>query len=274
MGKLDGKTALVTGAGKDGGIGRAIAERLARDGADIVLADLCAGKDDKDQIWQGLQRGVRAVSDLGRQAMAAHVDITSVEAIDELMTSIKDRFGSLHIVCNNAGAVFGLNLSYMIAPEEWRKMIDINLTGTFLVSRAAAQWMTRQNQGGSIINTASWRGWHPHAFMAAYCVAKAGVISLTQCMALELASQQIRVNAVCPGKVDTDMERAAWELKANAFQKSIDEIIKDETDKIPMGVIAKPSDIAGVVSFLASDDSFHMTGQAVQVTAGMDIYRV
>lgn len=274
MADLSGKVALVTGAAREGGIGRAIAVRLAADGADVVVADLCSDKGEKDAVWHGLQDRVREIEALGRHALALHADITDEKTVDAMIGGIKENFARLDIVCNNAGAAFGMNLSYMISPADWRKMIDINLTGTFLVSRAAAQWMTRLNNGGSIINTASWRGWHPHIFMAAYNAAKAGVISLTQTMALELAAQKIRVNAICPGKVDTDMERAAWELKANAFGKSIEEMIKEEEDKIPLKVIAKPADIANLAAFLASDESFHMTGQAVQITGGMDIVRV
>ena len=274
MADLKDKVALVTGASKERGIGRAIALRLAQDGADVVVADLCTDKGDTDSVWQGLQDRVSEIQALGRRALACHVDITDEKIVDSLIASIKENFMRLDIVCNNAGAAFGMNLSYMISPADWRRMIDINLTGTFLVSRAAAQWMTRLNNGGSIINTASWRGWHPHVFMAAYNASKAGVISLTQTMALELAAQKIRVNAICPGKVDTDMERAAWELKANAFGKTVDDMIREEADKIPLKVIATPDDIAGVVAFLASDESFHMTGQAVHITGGMDIVRV
>ena len=274
MADLTGRVALVTGAAKEGGIGRALVVRLARDGADVIIADMCGDKSETDAMWQGLQDRVKEVEALGRRGLACHVDITDEKAVDAMIASVKENFDRLDIVCNNAGAAFGMNLSYMISPADWRKMIDINLTGTFLVSRAAAQWMTRLNNGGSIINTASWRGWHPHIFMAAYNASKAGVISLTQTMALELAAQKIRVNAICPGKVDTDMERAAWQLKANAFGKSVEEMIKEEEDKIPLKVIAKPEDIANVVAFLASDESFHMTGQAVQITGGMDIVRV
>lgn len=274
MGNLDGKVALVTGAAKARGIGRAIAERLARDGADVVLADMCKDKGEKDAIWNGLQEGVAAVQALGRKSLACHVNITDVAVVDAMIAEIKETFGRLDIVCNNAGAAFGMNLSYMMSPDDWRRMIDINLTGTFLVSRAAAQWMTRLNNGGSIINTASWRGWHPYPFLSAYCAAKAGVISLTQCMALELASQKIRVNAICPGKVDTDMERGAWELKAMGGGKTIEQVMKDEVGKIPLGKIATPDEVAGIVAFLASEDSFHITGQAIQLTGGMDIVRV
>jgi NAD(P)-dependent dehydrogenase (short-subunit alcohol dehydrogenase family) len=272
---LNGKVALVTGAGKDRGIGRAIAARLARDGADVVVADLCKKPgDEKDEIWSGLQRRAGEIEALGRRALAVHADITDEKSVDGMIAAIKEKFGRLDIVCNNAGAAFAMNLSYMLSPADWRKMIDINLTGTFIVSRAAAQWMTRMKNGGCIINTSSWRGFAPPAFMAAYCAAKAGVISLTEVMALELAPFNIRVNAICPGKVETDMERWGWELKAGAAGKTVEQIMEDEKKKIPLGRFASPDDVAGLVAFLASDEGSYITGEAIPYTGGMTLVRV
>lgn len=274
MNILEGKVALVTGSSKERGIGRAIACRLAADGADVVVADLCGDRGEGDKIWAGLQARVTEIEAAGRKSLALGVDITDEKSVNEMIKAIKDTFGRLDIVCNNAGAAFAMNLSYMISPADWRKMIDINLTGTFMVSRAAAQWMTRLKNGGCIINTASWRGFAPYPFMAAYCAAKAGVISLTEVMALELAAQNIRVNAICPGKVDTDMERWAWELKANAFGKKLEDIVAEETKKVPLGRIATPEDVAGLVAFLASDEASYITGQAISYTGGMTLVRV
>lgn len=275
MSSLNGKIALVTGAAKDRGIGRAIANRLAKDGADVVVADFCKSQDDTDEIWSGLKRRVSEVEAAGKQALALNVDITNEKMVDEMMAAIKEKFGALDIVCNNAGTAFAMNLSYMISPADWRKMIEINLTGTFLVSRAAAQWMTRQKRGGgSIVNTASWRGFAPAPFMAAYSVSKAAVISLTETMALELASQNIRVNAICPGKVDTDMERWGWELKANASGKTVEAIMEEEKKKVPLGRIATPEDVAGLVAFIVSEEGSYLTGQAIAFTGGMALVRV
>ena len=134
--------------------------------------------------------------------------------------------------------------------------------------------MTKAKQGGSIINIASWRGFAPAPFMSAYCVSKAGVISLTECMALELASHNIRVNAVCPGKVDTDMERWGWEMKAGAKGVPIEKIMEEEQKKVPLGKIATPEMVAGLVAFIASDDGSYLTGQAISFTGGMTLVRV
>jgi NAD(P)-dependent dehydrogenase (short-subunit alcohol dehydrogenase family) len=273
MSGLQGKTALVTGSAKERGIGRATALRLARDGADVVVADFCKNQDGKDEIWNGLRSRVEEIEQLGRRAVAINVDITDEKMVADMINAIKGDFGRLDIVCNNAGIAGGINLSYMLSPADWRKAIDINLTGAFIVSRAAAQFMTKQKQGGSIVNIASWRGFAPAMFMAAYCASKAGVISLTEVMALELAHHNIRVNAVCPGKVDTDMERWAWEIKANAGGKSIDAVIEEEKKKIPLGRIATPEDVAGLIAFLVSDEGSYITGQAIPFTGGMTLIR-
>jgi len=273
MGDLNGKTALVTGAAKDRGIGRAIALRLAKDGADVVVADFCKEQTDKDPIWSGLKRRVVEIESAGRKALAVNADIADEKSVDALIAEIKEKMGRIDVVCNNAGLASGINLSYMLSPADWRRMIEVNLTGTFLVSRAAAQWMVKQKQGGSIINMASWRGYAPAPFMAAYCAAKAGVISLTEVMALELATHNIRVNSVCPGKVDTDMERWAWELKAGAKGVDIETIIEEEKKKIPLGRIATPDMVAGIVAFIASDEGSYLTGQAISFTGGMALMR-
>ncbi len=274
MADLTGKVALVTGAAKERGIGRAIALKLASLGADIVIADLCKDKSESDEMWGDLNSRAKEIEALGRSALPVHVDITDEKAVAEVIAAIKEKFGRLDIVVNNAGAAFGMNLSFMMNPADWRKMIDINLTGTFLVARAAAQWMVSLRNGGAIINISSWRGRYPFPFLGAYCAAKSGVIALTEVMALELASHKIRVNAVCPGKVDTDMERMAWKMKSDAFGKPVEKIIEEEIKKIPLGKIASPDTIAGVVAFLASDDGSYMTGQHIYVTGGMTLMNV
>lgn len=273
MTDIETRVALVTGAAKDRGIGRAIALRLARDGADVVVADFCNGQSD-DPIRAGLDSRVAEIEALGRRSLAVHVNISDEKSVDEMIASVQKKFDRLDILCNNAGTAAGINLSYMLSPDDWRRLIDVNLNGTFLMSRAAAQWMVRLKRGGCIINTSSWRGFAPAPFMAAYCASKAGVISLTEVMALELASHNIRVNAICPGKVDTDMERWGWELKANVQGKTVDQIMDEERKKVPLGRIATPDDVAGLVAFLASDEGAYITGQAIPFTGGMTLVRL
>lgn len=184
---------------------------------------------------------------------------------------VTEKFGGIDILVNNAGAVFGVNLFYMMNPNDWRRMLDINLTGTFLVSQAVAKSMVKLKRKGSIINIASWRGRYPAAFLSAYCTAKAGVIALTEVMALELSANGVRVNSVCPGKVETDMERMGWRLKSDVSGKTLDDVRKEECGKIPLGRIAQPEDVAKIVAFLASDQSNYMTGQTINFTGGMTL---
>lgn len=268
---LKGKVAIVTGAGGAAGIGRALALRLAREGAAVAVSDLCLKRDESDANFKGIAALAAEIEAMGAGAAAIPADISSEADAQALVDGTVERLGGLDIVCNNAGAVFAINLSYMIGAAEWRKMIDVNLTGTFLVSRAAAKYMVKSKRGGSIINTASWRGAYPARFMSAYCVAKAGIIALTENMALELAPNGVRVNCISPGKVDTDMERKGWKLKADAFGKELDEIRKEEEGKIPLGRIASTGDIAGLVAFLASDESSYMTGQNFYITGGLTL---
>lgn len=271
---LCGKKAIVTGCASPSGIGHALALRLAKDGADVALTDFCKTTDESDKNWNNLNALAETIRCMGRVSTVVPADITDEKQVAEMVAAAGDAMGGLNVLCNNAGAVFGMNLSYMISPADWRKMIDINLNGTFIVSAAAVKLMTKSGKGGSIINTASWRGRYPVQFLGAYCAAKAGVLSLTEVMALELAPQKIRVNAICPGKVDTEMERMGWQLKADAYGKSVDAIKKEEEAKIPLGRIAAPDDIANLVAFLASDDSSYMTGQALYITGGMTLVNV
>jgi NAD(P)-dependent dehydrogenase (short-subunit alcohol dehydrogenase family) len=268
---LSGKSALVTGCGKEAGIGRAIALRLASEGANVAIADICADKGEKDKNWHGLCSLATEIEGLDRTAISIACDITDKKQADAAIDAAAAKFGALDILVNNAGAAGAINLACFVSPDEWRKMMEINLTGTFLVSAAAGRYMMKRGKGGCIINIASWRGRNPAPFMAAYCASKAGVISLTEVMALELASHKIRVNAVCPGKVETDMERWGWQLKADASGKTTDDIRKEEEQKIPLGRIAQPADVANIVAFLASDQSNYMTGQIINFTGGMTL---
>lgn len=271
---LSGKKAIVTGCASPSGIGYALAIRLATDGADVAVSDFCKTNDDSDKNWKNLNALSEEIRALGRVSCVVPADITDEKQVAEMVAAANEAMGGLNVLCNNAGAVFGMNLTFMISPADWRKMIDINLTGTFIVSAAVAKLMMKSGKGGSIINTASWRGRYPAQFLGAYCAAKAGVLSLTEVMALELSHQKIRVNAICPGKVDTEMERMGWGIKADAFGKTVEEIKKEEEAKIPLGHIASPKDISNLVAFLASDDSSYMTGQALYITGGMTLLNV
>ena len=269
---LKGKTALITGAGKRSGIGYAIAVALARSGANIIIADLGKSGDDNAQVATGLHSEMEEISaemiaEFGVKSMAVAVDVGSADAIAGMVAAVKDRFPVINVLCNNAGASFGVpNAVHTYDEEAWMKTIDINLHSVFRVSRAVLPLMTAS--GGTIINTASRAGKVPPIFNGAYAVAKAGVIMLTKVMAREMAGMGIRVNAICPGQIMTDLEKWRFGLEAQFFNTTVEEREAEMCKTIPLNRIGKPEEVANLVTFLASDASAYLTGQAVNITGG------
>ncbi|MCF8144595.1 MAG: SDR family oxidoreductase [Deltaproteobacteria bacterium] len=269
---LKGKTALVTGAGKRTGIGYAIVRALAANGAHVVVADLGRNDAEEAQVKTGTQGEMEEIvqeimEDFSVSALAVKVDLTDSEAIGRMVEKVKKRFDHVDVLCNNAGASFGVpNAVHTYDEAAWMKTIDINLHSVFRVSRAVLPLM--MGRKASIINTASRAGKVPPLFNGAYAVAKAGVIMLTKVMAKELAGAGIRVNAVCPGQIMTDLEKWRFGLEARVFGTTVEEREKEMCKTIPLGRIGTPEEVAGLVAFLASDASSYCTGQAVNVTGG------
>ncbi len=269
---LKGKTALITGAGKRTGIGYAIAENLAASGCHLVLADLGREGQDGGVVAAGSAAELdKNASDLQSRfavrAVSVSVDVTVKASIEEMTAAVKAAVERIDILCNNAGAVFGVPNAVHTYPEaDWMKTIDVNLHGVFRVSRAVLPLML--GKPAVIINTASRGGKVPALFNGAYAVAKAGVIMLTKVMAKELAGAGIRVNAVCPGQIQTDLEDWRAPLEA-AFQgQTVEERNAAVRRTIPLNRIGTPDDVGRLVAFLASEASAYMTGQAINITGG------
>jgi NAD(P)-dependent dehydrogenase (short-subunit alcohol dehydrogenase family) len=268
---LKGKTALITGAGKRTGIGYAIARALAEYGTNIVIADLGKAGGDDDQVVTAAQAEMTEIaaemqSEFGVESMAVPVDVGSTEAIAEMVRVVSERFSSIEILCNNAGASFGVpNAVHTYDEAAWMKTIDINLHSVFRISRAILPLM---QGGGAIINTASRAGKVPPLFNGAYAVAKAGVIMLTKVMAQELAGQGIRINAICPGQIMTDLEKWRFGLEAQFFGSTPEEREAEMCKTIPLGRIGTTGEVGKLVTFLASDASSYLTGQAINITGG------
>jgi NAD(P)-dependent dehydrogenase (short-subunit alcohol dehydrogenase family) len=269
---LKGRTALVTGSGKRSGIGYAIACALAKNGTNIVVADLGKAAGENAPVATGVQAEMTDIADelqkkFGVQTMAVTVDVGSTQAVAEMATVVRERFASVEILCNNAGASFGVpNAVHTYDEDAWMKTIDINLHGVFRMSRAVLPLMTAT--GGTIINTASRAGKVPPIFNGAYAVAKAGVIMLTKVMAKELAGSGIRVNAICPGQIMTDLEKWRFGLEAQFFESTVEEREAEMCKSIPLARIGKPEEVAKLVTFLASEASSYLTGQAINITGG------
>jgi len=246
--RLEGKVAIVTGAGT--GIGRAIALTFAREGANIVIAD----------VDLNAAEGVASeIGSLGRQTLAMKVDVSDGKDVDELVQKTLDSFNTVDILVNNAGIV-------KLAPPEdesvadWDSMIDVNLKGQFLCSQAVGKQMIKQKRG-KIVNIASTSGHRGMSRQAAYCASKAGVLGLTRTLAVNWAKYNINVNSVSPGTTMTPMLLKAIEDRGI----SIDYHLK----KIPLGRANKPEDIANAALFLASSESDNITGQDILVDGGM-----
>ncbi|MEN8699418.1 3-oxoacyl-[acyl-carrier-protein] reductase [Bacillus infantis] len=244
--KLDGKSAIVTGASR--GIGREIALELARQGANVAVN--FSGSEAK------ANETVEEIKALGRDAFAVKADVSDSEAVTAMMKDTLEKFGSIDILVNNAGITRD-NLLMRMKEEEWDEVISINLKGVFLCTKAATRQMMKQ-RSGRIINVSSIVGVSGNPGQANYVAAKAGVIGLTKTSAKELASRGITVNAIAPGFISTDMT-----------DKLNEEVKEQMLSGIPLGRLGEPSDIAKVALFLASEDSRYMTGQTLHVDGGM-----
>ncbi|HUT52271.1 MAG TPA: SDR family NAD(P)-dependent oxidoreductase [bacterium] len=274
MGALQGKTALVTGASKATGIGYAIATRLARDGANVVVADLCA---DLSAEFPGyvrtgtseeLEKLAAVIREHGVRALAVPLDVTDTASVSAVAAAVEKEFGSLNILCNNAGGSPGPQSVQNVEERAWLKTIDINLNGTFRVSKAMIPLLIKGGPGGSIVNTSSRAGKVAGPFMASYCSAKAGVIMLTKVLAKELAGNCIRVNCICPGQIQTDLGQWGWDLRAFSKGMNRERYSEEMKKEIPLGRAGTPEDCANVVAWLVSDQAAYITGQAINVTGG------
>ena len=269
---LKGKTALVTGSGKKAGIGYGIVRKLANCGANIIIADL-VGKETRqnEPPADNMAEMTRLAKDLEKsfkiKAIPVELDVTDSGSIARMAAEVQNQFGCIHILCNNAGTVFGVpNALHTYDEDAWMKTIDVNLHGVFRVSKAMVPLMTAG--GGCIINVASRAAKVPPLFNGAYAVAKAGVVMLTKVMAKELAGAGIRVNAICPGVIQTDFTDWRFKLEADILDSNVEARQAEMLKSIPMGRLGTTAEVAELVAFLASDQSSYITGQAINITGG------
>jgi len=268
-----GKVALVTGAARPRSIGRATALQLARGGAAIACLDIArayqdapahgtASRDDLADLAQ-------EISALGAGVATAVADVANEDEVERAVEHVSEELGSVTLVANIAGGSgpgFGVGPLLTVPASEFRRVLDVNVVGTWLVSRACARRMIAAGEPGRICNVSSQAGKRAFPFLGAYCAAKAGVILLTQTLAAELGPSGISVNAVCPGTVDTDLIN----------KDSVFEIIMGGPDglasyiqrEIPLGRLQSAEEIAAAICWLLSDDARGVTGEALNVSAG------
>jgi len=277
MGSLDGKVALVTGAASKRGMGHAIALRLAREGADVVVVDknpapksLFSG----DEGWGGLDNVVAEIKSLGKKALAMVADVSKSQEVDEVAAKAFGRFGRIDILVHCA-AIRGPVTTPIVELEEevWKTIIDVNLNGSFLISKAVAKSMITRGEGGKIVLVASMAGTHGVAGSGAYCASKYGVIGLVKTLALELAKYKINVNAINPGMIITNLRDEAFAKMAKAEGITWDEARERDYQKvsatIPMGRLGTPEEVADLVFFLVSDLSAYITGETIGIGGGV-----
>jgi NAD(P)-dependent dehydrogenase (short-subunit alcohol dehydrogenase family) len=259
--------ALVTGAARPRGIGRATALRLARNGHDVACLDIArpyeeapahgvASADDLDSV-------VAEIEAQGRRAVAVRADVSDEDEVNRAVAAASDALGTISLVANVAGGSgpgFGFGPLIGVPAAEFRRVLDVNVTGTWLVSKACAERMVAAGVGGRICNVSSQAGKRGFPMLGAYCAAKAAVILLTQTMAMELGPSGISINAVCPGTVDTELTNSGGFLQ-QAFGETI---LRD----IPLGRFQSAEEIAATICWLLSEDAAAITGEAVNASAG------
>lgn len=270
------KVAIITGAGRHGGIGAAVAQRLAQAGVDIVVADLCAPPPagllaPAIGQWDELQAIAAEIASLGVRALPVQVDVTDPASIQAMLAQIMAEFGRVDILVNNAGAIFGPSPVAQMADEAWRRTLEVNATGVFLVTKAVLPAMIQGQRGGRVVNMSSLAAIRPRPYMAAYAASKAAVAALTQSLAQEVAQFGVTVNAVLPGDIDTGMKQWGYQLEAMIMQRPYDEVVAAGIARIPAGRLGIPEDVAGLVAYLASDDASFLTGQLFPVTGGREL---
>jgi fengycin family lipopeptide synthetase B len=231
--KLEGKVAIVTGGGR--GIGRAIAVLFAKNGAGVTIAARTMGQ---------IQETVEEIAKQGGRAIGMPLDVTEEEEVNTFVERVLEKFGHIDILVNNAG-IFEAGPIVAIESETWRRVIEVNLVGTFLCSKAVTPHLIEQ-KWGRIINIASRSGKIGHPFLTAYCASKHGVVGFTKSLAEELAPFHITVNAICPGVVETDM---------------VSQTVKEQVGN---GIIM-PEEIAELALYLASDDAKRINGEALNI---------
>ena len=246
-GRLSGRIAVVTGAAN--GIGRASALRLAREGADLVLVD---------REGDPLQEAARAVEAAGRPALPIVADWTDPDAVQAAVAATRERFGRIDILFNNVGQSARERASefHLSTEETWRFVIEVSLLTTMRATRLVIEEM-RARRSGRIVNMSTESAFYGDVGFVDYAAVKMGVVGFTRSLARELAPFHVNVNAVCPGAIRT-----------RAHDRLPREVIDKVRTSVPMGYVAEPEDVAGVVAFLASDDARYITGQSILIDGG------
>ncbi len=245
--RLEGKVAVVTGASR--GIGRAIALELAREGADVLV--------NYRTRFREAEEVAQRVRGMGRRSLAVRADVSDPDQVEEMASLAFEEFGTVDILVNNAGMIRKASLDEL-DPEDWDRVVSVNLNGVFYAMRSFGSRMIHRG-GGSIINIASVAGHVPLEGGGAYSASKAGVIMLTRQAAVEWGPKGVRVNAICPGPILTDMLRSEYSEEELRYRERL----------TPVGRLGRPEDVARLAVFLASDDAGYVNGAVFDLDGGL-----
>jgi NAD(P)-dependent dehydrogenase (short-subunit alcohol dehydrogenase family) len=277
---LEGRVAIVTGAGGMRNVGHSTALRLARDGADVVVTDIqrsaeLIGDDEREVGFEGIVSVAREIEDLGRRALPVLCDVTEPAQVQSTIEQTLSAFGRVDILVNTARAFMGAGDDSILETEEdhWDWVMKVNLRGAMTCLKHAARAMIESGRGGNIVNISSLAGKRPSAWGAAYASSKAGLNMMTKVAALELAPHDIRVNAVVPGLIDSNrvnvVEKTTADAEGLGYVEYRRRIIAERELGIPLKRAGTPEDMANAVAYLVSDDAGYITGQCINVCGGM-----
>ena len=275
---MSSRVAVVTGAARRGGIGRAIAARLLRDGLRVLVSDLERPMDTHPDYASAapteLEDSVAELSGLGEVA-AVGCDVRDTSQVEALFDAASERFGRVDVLVNNAGIAIGLAPVTELSDEDWQVNLDVMAGGVFRCSRAAARRMIEQGKGGRIVTIASQAGLIGQPWLAAYSAAKFAAIGFTQSLAHELGPHGVTVNAVCPGTVRTpllDVPGGIFDTYPRMAGITREQYERKLLRSIPLGRYETPEDVAAAVGFLASEDAAYVTGAALNVSGGQTMH--
>jgi NAD(P)-dependent dehydrogenase (short-subunit alcohol dehydrogenase family) len=274
---LSGKVAVVTGAGRHGGIGAAIARRFVSEGAKVVMTDIGAPKGQRfgaEHIGTAaeLQSIVDEINAGGGEAVAAVCDVRDEVQVQGAIDTAIDRYGSLDVMVNNAGVGYIMNSTLKLTIDDWDAVLEVNLRGAFFGIKHAAKRMIAQGGGGRIISIASQAAKRGFPDLAAYVSSKHALVGLTRTAALEFGPHNITVNTVCPNHITTGLGARQNEFRAKSLGVSVEELLATRVKQIPLGRVGRTSDIASSCAFLCSTEADYITGQNLDVSGGQEMH--